>query len=304
MNWPSYPKILQLGHPKISHLFNGEVEVTEKVDGSQFSFCKDEEGRLWCRSKEAYINVDAPPNQFAPAVEYLKSIQFETSAPMIPSNVVFYSETLKKPKHNVLTYSRVPRNHIALFGAIFFGLYIEHWHQLNTYAALLGVDVVPEIPYERETDIRLLLDRESFLGGVKIEGVVVKNYSEVVVLTPDVILPIAAGKYVSEQFKEKHNKTAYGKKEQNENLAAYFSSFKTEARWHKAVQHLRDAGTLELDPRSIGALIKEIERDLVEECQDEIKDHLWKEFRRQIIGTTTKGFPEWFKDKLLEGAFN
>ena len=308
MNWPSYPKILQLGHAKISHIFSNTVEVTEKIDGSQFSFAKDEDGRLWCRSKGAYINTDAPPKMFAPAVDYLKSILNEKYAPRIPDNVIFYGETLCKPKHNVLQYDHVPRNHIVLFGALNMWDHTTgwatRWHILNTYASILGIDVVPEIPYVMHTDVRLLLNRESFLGGANIEGVVVKNYSEVVVLTPDVILPFAAGKYVSERFKEKHSSKAYGCKEQNENLESFFKSFKTEARWQKAVQHLRDQGVLELDPRSIGALIKELERDLIEEHQDEIKNRLWKEYRRQIVGTVTKGFPEWFKDRLLEGAFN
>ena len=33
-----FPKIFQIGDRYISRLFNGVVEVTEKVDGSQFSF--------------------------------------------------------------------------------------------------------------------------------------------------------------------------------------------------------------------------------------------------------------------------
>ena len=38
MSLPSYPKILPLGHFIINKIYDGEVELTEKVDGSQYKF--------------------------------------------------------------------------------------------------------------------------------------------------------------------------------------------------------------------------------------------------------------------------
>lgn len=35
---PSYPKIYNLGHDAINNLFESQVEISEKLDGSQFSF--------------------------------------------------------------------------------------------------------------------------------------------------------------------------------------------------------------------------------------------------------------------------
>ena len=37
-SWHSYPKVYAIGHAYLGALFDGEVVVTEKVDGSQFSF--------------------------------------------------------------------------------------------------------------------------------------------------------------------------------------------------------------------------------------------------------------------------
>ena len=35
---PAYPKIFSIGSPYVPNLFKGRVEVTEKIDGSQFTF--------------------------------------------------------------------------------------------------------------------------------------------------------------------------------------------------------------------------------------------------------------------------
>lgn len=47
----SYPTIYNLGHRAIVDLLKGPVIVEEKIDGSQISFRKDEQGDLEVRSK-------------------------------------------------------------------------------------------------------------------------------------------------------------------------------------------------------------------------------------------------------------
>jgi len=46
----AFPKIFTLGTDYISDIFKEEVEITEKIDGSQISFGKIE-GELYMRSK-------------------------------------------------------------------------------------------------------------------------------------------------------------------------------------------------------------------------------------------------------------
>ena len=41
---PSYPKIFNVGNNYIPNLLVGRVEVTEKIDGSQFSFGVNKDG--------------------------------------------------------------------------------------------------------------------------------------------------------------------------------------------------------------------------------------------------------------------
>lgn len=106
----SFPKIFAVGDRHIQKLFDGTVEITEKVDGSQFVFGKID-GELMCRSKGANIVMDAPEKMFSEAVEYVKSIEEKIS-----DGHVYYAEYLKKPRHNTLAYDRIPQNYLVLFG--------------------------------------------------------------------------------------------------------------------------------------------------------------------------------------------
>ena len=113
MSTGPFPKILHIGDKQISSLFDDEVEITEKVDGSQLGFGKVN-GRLFIRSKGRELDLDNPDGMFKLGVEYVRSIEDK-----IPDNHTFYGEYLQKPKHNTLAYDRVPKNNISLFGATF-----------------------------------------------------------------------------------------------------------------------------------------------------------------------------------------
>lgn len=110
MKTSAFPKILHIGNKQISDLFDGVVEITEKVDGSQLGFGKVN-GELFVRSKGKEQDLDNPDMMFEKAVEYIKSIEDR-----LPDNMTFYGEYLNKPKHNTLAYDRTPKNGIALFG--------------------------------------------------------------------------------------------------------------------------------------------------------------------------------------------
>ena len=76
--------------------------------------------------------------------------------------------------------------------------------------------------------------------------------------------------------------------------------FKTEARWEKALIHLKEKGELENSVRDIGKLIKEVQKDIKEEESEYIKNHLYKIFIKDILQTAIRGLPEWYKNQLLE----
>lgn len=294
----AFPKILHIGDKQISSLFDGEVEITEKVDGSQFGFGK-ENGRLFARSKGKEQDLDNPDMMFIKGVEYVKSIE-----DLIPDNYTFYGEYLQKPKHNTLAYDRVPKNNIALFG-----VYNQETKEflgsdsIQQWATRLGVDPIPVLHTGSSTPeevLKIVKERVSYLGGQNIEGVVVKAYKPWLFLG-QIPLSVMSGKYVTEEFKEVHNKNWKAENTGKGKLEVAISQYRSEARWNKAVQHLRDDGRLTESPRDIGELIKEVRKDISLEEKENIKDQLWSIFGNDFLGMATSGLPEWYKQKLMLG---
>ena len=290
----AFTKIFALGHRSIRDIFNGEVEITEKLDGSQLGFGLIN-GELVIRSKGRVIH-DYNTTQdglFRPAIDHIVSIQH-----LLVEGTRFYGETLAKPKHNKLVYDRVPLNHIALFAAFDAQGDPFNYQGLCDLAGVLGVEVVSLIFRGTATpeDIPAMLRNVSSLGGTPIEGVVVKNLNQTVSFG-DVYFPIACDKYVSEAFKEKMNVS----KVRGNHWEQYKEAFRTEARWEKAVQHLRERGELLGAPQDIGSLMKEVNQDILAEEIDDIRDTLWKIFGKELMRNSTRGLPEWYKEQLLKG---
>jgi hypothetical protein len=293
----AFPKIFAIGTDYIKDIFNDPVEVTEKIDGSQFAFGKIN-GELFMRSRGAMLYQENSQKMFNVAIDYVVSIQDR-----LQEGVVFYSEYLQKPKHNTLAYNRIPKHHLMLFGAMSISqsFYEDHYK----WSDILGIEAVPIVytgMINSVSDIQKLLDTESVLGGQKIEGVVVKNYFRKFLLGGQPT-PIMVGKLVSESFKEVH-RDRWGKEETGKSrLNAFYESFRTEARWEKAVQHLNESGTLLNEPKDIGPLIKAVQSDVIEEEKEFIKNFLWSEFKGEVMRNATWGLPEWYKQRLLNRSF-
>jgi hypothetical protein len=293
----SYPTIYAIGHKQITDLFQGDVLVEEKIDGSQFSMSVDAEGTLSCRSKGQDLIVDHPERMFVKAVETAKEL-----APLLHPGWVYRGEFLQKSKHNTLAYDRVPGKHIILFDVDTMGETYLSADEKRQEALRLGLESVPAFytgPVTGVEQLRHFLGNTSTLGGCKIEGVVIKNYAR---FTPD--KKAMMGKYVSEAFKEVHA----GEWRKNNPTPTDVSDmlinkYRTPARWQKAIQHLREAGNLDGSPRDIGNLMKETEADVLKECEGEIKEALFAHFWPQIRRGVTGGLPQWYKDELAKGAF-
>jgi hypothetical protein len=149
--------------------------------------------------------------------------------------------------------------------------------------------------------IEELLQTESILGGHKVEGVVIKNYNQQVMLG-DIHQYIMSAKYVSKEFKEQHDKhkPEFSGKGRMEILV---QSYRTEARWHKAVQHLKELGQIDDSPIDIGIIMREVHRDIDEECKEDIKEALWREFSKKIKRVSTAGMAEWYKKLVAVSHF-
>lgn len=296
----AFPKIFAIGTDYIKTIFDNDVEITEKIDGSQFVFGRIDGSELLIRSKGQQIFPENPDKMFRLAVDYVMSIEEK-----VENNMVFYCEYLNKPKHNTLAYSRVPLNNLILFGIADNTDKFYSYDEIVAWAKILKIEAVPLIykgRIEKADELFGLIERESILGNSKIEGVVVKNYSQPFLLGSQPI-PIMAGKYVSEAFKEVHQKTWSKEQTSKGKFDVFKDGFRTDARWEKSIQHLRDNGELENSPRDIGKLIKAIQEDIAEEEKENIKNFLYKEFAPEIFRYSTAGFPEWYKKKLAESSF-
>jgi hypothetical protein len=287
---------MQIGHKMILDIFKSPVLIEEKIDGSQFSFGVSIDGELGCRSKGKQQLMDAPDKMFEQAIEVIKSLDLRPGW-------TYRGEYLSKPKHNTLFYSRVPKNNIILFDV---NSGIEEYlspEQKHAEADRIGLEFVPVMYEGIVTDFEMFkhfLETESVLGGCKVEGVVVKNYN---VFTAE--KKVAMGKYVSEAFKEKHSGDWKDRNPNTKDIESLLTDqYRTEARWRKAVQHLRENGQLTGTPKDIALLIKEVPNDILKEYEEEIKQKLFNHFWSKISRGTTRGLPEWYKEELAKGAFD
>ena len=296
---PSYTKVIAIGSSFTEEALTGDVILQEKVDGSQFGFGLNEDGIVVCRSHNAQMDVESlSNNMFQLGTDYINSIQ--DTIKMCDPDTYFYAEFLQKPKHNTLKYGRTPKNNIVIFDAMIKGRWATR-EELQEFADAFDVDLIPEL-YRGKADVekvKELLTTPSYLGEEIIEGVVIKNYNQTIMLGGH-IFPLFT-KYVREAFKERH--AADWKVRQPKGaLQEFVDGFKTEARWNKAIIHAKEQNLLVQSPKDIGVLIPAIQNDIKEEETENIKNHLYKCFIEDILRSSVKGFPEWYKEQLLNNV--
>lgn len=309
--WHSPQSIFHVGHRAVKDLFSVPVQLQEKVDGSFFAFglfpeasidsnFPDREGKLELklRSKGCMMYPDAPQSMFKIAVETVKGLQDK-----LHPGWQYRGEAVCKPKHNALCYDRIPVGGVILFDILTDEETYLEYEDLKAEATRLGLEVVPQIYSGIIADaatIRQYLDTTSVLGGQKIEGVVIKPLVPMFSLDKKMLF----GKFVSEAFKEVHKK-AWGESnpKSGDILQRLGEAYGTQARWQKALQHLREGGFITDRPQDIGLLIREVPSDIRKECEDEIKEDLFKWAWPHIQRLVGRGIPEWYKQLLLEQQF-
>lgn len=297
----SYSSIYNLGHAAVADLLGENVIVEEKIDGSQISFGKIG-GELFARSKGATLNLVSPDGMFAQGCATINALKNK-----LMDGYVYRGEYLRSPHHNVLTYSRVPENHIILFD-------IERTGNMDfvspdaksEIAKTIGLECVPVLyrgKVESFDQLQALLQTVSVLGGQKIEGVVLKPERYDLFGRDKKVL---MGKFVSEEFKEVHAKTwksEHGEKTNGDILQAIISQLTTPARWQKSVIHLKEEGRIANSLSDIGLLIPAVQKDIEKECTDLIREKLFAWAWPRIKRSVTHGMPEWYKEQLAKSQF-
>lgn len=297
----SYPSIYALGHKALQGLLDVPVLVEEKVDGSQFSFGVTEDGlEVKVRSKGANLYVEAPEKMFKQAVATVLDIE-----KALTPGWTYRAEYLSKPKHNALVYNRVPEKHLIIFD-------INDGHESYLgpeakaeEAQKVGLECVPMLYQGTELTldvIRELLDTESVLGGQKIEGVVVKPL-EYNLFGQD--KKVLMGKFVSEAFKEVHaGSWKEGNPGQKDIIQRIGMRYQTQARWQKALMHLKESGVIEGNLKDIGHMMREVPEDILKEHKEEMMEELWQWAWPSIRRITVAGLPEYYKEELLKLQFD
>jgi hypothetical protein len=301
-----YPKVRTVGHRDISNLLVGPVVVQEKVDGSNFSFGRGLNGKLFAWSRTQELDLEKPDGMFAAAADYIKSLDsYIPDCSKDCLGVIYRCEYLQKPKHNVLAYDRVPKNHLVLYEVEYLRApdVIENLGMdrglLDSVANMLQIDVIPEFwrgeigPDAFPNLVKNWHLTDSFLGGQKVEGVVIKNFNQTDERTGATYL---VGKVVREEFKEVHKHQV--KLDKPDPVSIIGARCGGPARWRKAEQALKERGELTGSMEDIPKLMRYVQLDVATEEEDDIKEALWKLYRKNVLGCTTKGLPEWWKQKL------
>ena len=310
----SYPKILNLGQRALDNLTKSPVIIQEKIDGSQFTFrlTPDGEGGISVDYRSKNVQIDPNnPGMFRLAVESVERFVEENTDLLylyeqLGEPINFRCEFLQKQKHNSLNYNRIPQNHLVVFDIESGESYFAPQWKVKAFAEKAGFDYAT-VYYEGEFKNQQQLFKfceglgssESILGG-PIEGMVIKAYDQLDDRTGKVLM----GKYVRPEFKETHQKDW---KDRNPNrkdvLENIVGILNTERRWEKAVEHLRDEGKILGEPRDIGTIIREVQKDVFEENLDDIITPMLVKWATPLIKKQLgRGVAEWYKERLVEGV--
>lgn len=307
INIPKFQKIHALGHRDVANIFDGPVEITEKLDGSQFAFGVVD-GELVYRSKGRQIpHYSVQENDlFYPTIQHVEALY---EAGRIPEQYFYYGEAFCGPKHSTLRYSVTPRGHLALWGvSTQDGADWFPYDGVTTFAQSMDLDQVARIDLGDDVTAEAIVAYvasapESQLGGVALEGVVIKNFDQTS-YERDLVHTLTCAKYVNEQFKETNATVWKSENTPGGRWNAFKGQFVTEARCNKVIMRMAEDGILRGEPKDIGQFINYIQRDIGEECKQEITEFLWQHFGKELLREATKGAPEWYKEQLALGNIN
>jgi hypothetical protein len=284
-----YCSLREISHREVRDIFEDEVVVEEKVEGSQFSFQVVGDEVFMTSRRQPVIGG----GQWVRAMEAVEKVRYN-----LVDGWIYRGEYLQSPRHNRIRYDRTPINNIVIFDIETSPNEFLSVTEKQEETERIGFECVPvlyEGKLESAQQLRDLLDTKSFLGeNVKIEGVVVKNYNK---RLNDHLM---VAKFVSEEFQEVMQIKHRHSKPKASFVDELIEELKTEARWAKAVQHLREEGVVNGTPQDIGKLVKEVQADIYLECEEYIREFLFEKAKKDIQKGVVNGFGEWYKGLLVE----
>ena len=273
--FPKYLKIKHLGDDETKGIFEGNIIVEEKYDGSNFRI-KLEDGKWIFGSRNTTLGNedDNIGGQFEQAVKYVIS--------KIPKGVVeqiyktygelvFYGENMVP--HTIKDYDWEHMPQIIWFDIFSLkeGRFLDYDRKSEIFK-MMGVEM-PQLIYRGDGNKYEVEIPQSKWRNGKAEGVVIKNYE----------LGIF-GKVVDEKFKEENGKT-FGSVKYGLPIS---DKYATSARIEKTIMKLRDEGH-PIEMRMMQFLPKYVYEDIVEEHYRDILMSNWVvNFKKERKAIATK----------------
>lgn len=310
-----YPKVLHLEDLKYfdTQKADSEYIVEEKVDGSQFRFGIIDGKRFYGSHNIDYNESRHPDKMFELAVkganeilDTFTTVSIDTENTIMRENkgsVVFFAEFLKSPRHNTLTYSRIPSHNLVIFDIAIDGWYVSR-EVKESMAWAFGFETVPLLHSSKSFPSSALLDelikQDSFLGNTRIEGVVVKNY-DLYAERFNMVRPLLL-KYVRDDFKELNNKN-WNEINPKSIEKVWDKMVNCQQVYNKALQHIRESGKYTGELRDIAPMIEEIRKDVETEYKTLLIEAMWKFHEKELVRWITRGLPSFYKKYLYDEAY-
>ena len=275
------------------------IIIQEKVDGSQFTVYKDRNNQLHYYNKNKERDGKGKPflNAF---------LSIQGKEDMFEVGYFYHGEAMTSRLTNTNEYERVPNC---------FWIIYEIVREDNTVLSPEEMEIaLKDTPFEtvkifydnkheEPTDLTVVVDKimkdienkrlVSGLGGIP-EGCVVKVIN---VLKKDKY-STTRYKYVREEFQEANHtkKKRLPQVSDQDFIQELGSIYNTDARFQKAIQHLQERNCWKDNiEKNIPGLVDELDRDLIKEELDEIKNLLFIRFWPEISKASRAGLQDFLK---------
>lgn len=264
-----FPKIRYPNDPETDGLHNGEVVVTEKLDGANFRFTWGNSGELHIGTRNVTyddaVNNENLPKGFEHAVEYIRNVQW-TGMPHDLTDITFFGEAMHlhsldyddidwhKPSSGA---SHVPLDsehpNVVLFDAARDGDWLD-WDKFREIVSHSPFEHTPVLERGNPEELSFDVPEESMFGGPP-EGIVARRVDGSV-----------RAKKVTEEFKET-NAVAFEEPSKAQSDAAEFvAAYVTDARIVDVAHSLVDEGQYDaLTMEMMADLPREVLRDAMAE---------------------------------------
>jgi len=301
-----YEKIKRVGHDQNKKMFENSEDgllVKEKLDGANFRFQINEEGKPVFGSKNVVYKIDGEPDytenvdgRFTDAIEYVREKLEDAETSSLTSNrYTFFAENMVS--HSLeYDWENTPQ-------VIGFDVYDHEkeaflkWSEVKRLFKILDIPTMPEI---ERTTVEDFKERHGSEDGYEIpeseyrdgkgEGVVIINTDQE---EPDFSGFNYRAKLVTDEFAEKHKKAtgANQSKEAVHDHEKVVSKFCTDGRIEKHIHKMRDEGRelgmeLMANEGDSDGLPVRVAKDIIEEEYDSLATSNWtvdfKKFRSLV----------------------